>query len=205
MLYFDFDGTLVDVWQRFYHIFKDASGISGMTLEEYVQVKKQFVRDSDVAHTFGGVLPEDYWAKKRAMLEDPKYLSFDRLLVPAEQIMEFFQAYPCRILTNRRNAAAFKAQLTALGLEELCEKCVVLNPDEKITKTQYLHNNHPNEKIVLVGDAEAEAQAAELNSVKVYLVRTGLRDARLIPGAEKCHIIESASDFMNAFKENDSL
>lgn len=203
MLYFDFDGTLVDVWQRYYHIFKDASGITGMSLEEYVQVKKQLVRDGDVARAFGENLPEDYWAKKRAMLEDPQYLSFDRLIVPAEQILEFFKAHECRILTNRRYPDAFKEQLKGLGLEELLAKCVVLNPDEKITKTGYLQEKHPHECIVLVGDAEAEAQAAVVDTICVYLVRTGLRDPETIAGAEKCHIIESASDFMNAFKEND--
>lgn len=201
MLYFDFDGTLVDVWERFYHIFKVASGISEISFEDYVQAKKQIVRDADVALHFGANLPEDYWVKKRSMLEDPAYLAFDRLLLPAEQISSFFENYECRILTNRRNPEAFKAQLMALGLEPLLKKCIILNPDDKKTKAQYLWENHPNELVYLVGDAEAEAQAAETDSVRVFLVRTGLRTPESIPCADKCEIIDSVSDFMNAFKE----
>ena len=202
MFYFDFDGTLVDVWQRYYQIFKDASGISGMSLEEYIRIKKEFPRDADVARAFGRTLPEDYWTKKRSMLENPAYLAHDRLIVPAEQICEFFQNNPCRILTNRRDPVAFSGQLTALGLESLLDACVVLNPDDKKTKAQFLRENHPVEQIVLVGDAEAEAQAAEIDTVKVFLVRTGLRDPQWIPGVENCYIIESISDFMDADKES---
>lgn len=201
MLYFDFDGTLVDVWQRFYHIFKDASRIPEISFEDYVQAKKQIVRDADVASHLGASLPEDYWTRKREMLEAPEYLAYDRLLLPAERICSFFEDYECRILTNRRNPEAFKAQLSALGLEPLLEKCVVLNPDNKKSKAQYLREKHPNEQVCLVGDAEAEAQAAETGAVRVVLVRTGLRTPESIPCADKCEIIDSVSDFMNAFKE----
>ena len=79
---------------------------------------------------------------------------------------------------------------------------MVLNPDEKKTKTQYLRENHPDEAVYLVGDAEAEAQASQLDNVRVYLVRTGLRNPETLPGAQKCVIIDRVSDFMNAFKES---
>ena len=202
MLYFDFDGTLVDVWQRYYRIFKDASRISGMTFEDYVRLKKELPQDGDLARCFGAALPADYREKKRSFLEDPRYLAYDRLLVPKEQIREFFRSHSCRILTSRRSPEAFFDQLQALGLEQLREKCVVLNPDEKKTKTQYLRENHPDEAVYLVGDAEAEAQASQLDNVRVYLVRTGLRNPETLPGAQKCVIIDHVSDFMNAFKES---
>lgn len=202
MLYFDFDGTLVDVWQRYYRIFKDASRIPGMTFDDYVRVKKEFPQDGEVALHFGGVLPRDYREKKRRFLEDPKYLAYDSLLVPKEYICEFFENHNCRILTSRRSPEAFFDQLQALGLEQLREKCVVLNPDEKKTKTQYLRESHPDETVYLVGDAEAEAQASQLDNVRVYLVRTGLRNPETLPGAQKCVIIDHVSDFMNAFKES---
>lgn len=203
MFYFDFDGTLADVWQRFYRIFVDASRISEISLEEYIRAKKEIPRDAEIAAFFGAQLPDDYWEKKRKMLEDPAYLAYDRLIVPAEQLCSFFRKYECRILTNRRHPEAFRMQLIALGLEELTEKSVVLNPDDKISKAQYLQKTHPNETVYLVGDAEAESQAAQIDSVKVFLVRTGLRDPESIPFSDKCDIIDSISDFINAVKETD--
>ena len=205
MLYFDFDGTLADVWQRYYHVFKDASGIAGMSLETYIRVKREFPQDSDVARIFGGNLPDDYKAKKRSKLEDPAYLAYDRLLIPAEKICAFFKEHDCRILTNRRSAEAFRDQLVSLGLEELVSKAVVLNPNEKIKKVQYLQMTHPKEKFYLVGDAEAEAQVAVLDQAEVYLVRTGLRAPETLPNAEKCRMIDNAEVFMNAVKEIISL
>lgn len=202
MVYFDFDGTLADVWLRFYRIFKDASGIDRIGFEDYVRAKKQYPRDGDVAACFGAVLPDDYWSKKRSMLEDPVYLAFDRLLVPAEQLCDFFQSHNCRILTNRRNPKAFEAQLSALGLDALRQYSIVLNPDNKVTKAQYLQQAHPDGRVVLVGDAEAESKAAQIDSVKVFLVRTGLRAPEQLPLADQCEIIDRVSDFMNAFKES---
>lgn len=201
MVYFDFDGTLADVWQRFYRIFVDASRISEISLENYIRAKKQIPKDAELAASFGAQLLDDYWEKKRSMLEDPAYLAYDRLIVPAEQICSFFKAHECRILTNRRHPEAFRGELIALGLGELWDKSIVLNPDEKKSKAQYLQEKHPNEKIYLVGDAEAESQAAQIDSIEVFLVRTGLRDPESIPFSEKCVIINSVSDFMNAFKE----
>ena len=202
MVYFDFDGTLADVWLRFYRIFTDASGIDGIAFEDYVRTKKQYPRDGELATQFGAVLPEDYWSKKRLMLEDPAYLTLDRLLVPAEEICDFFHKFDCRILTNRRNSHAFRAQLTELGLETLIDKSIVLNPDEKVTKAQYLQQAHPDEQVVLVGDAEAESQAAQNGAVKVFLVRTGLRAPEEMPFADQCEMIDHVSDFMKAFKES---
>ena len=201
MLYFDFDGTLADVWRRYHRVFEDASRISGISLEDYIRVKKELPRDADVARTFGATLPDDYWENKRRLLEDTAYLAYDRLLVPAEQICSFFAMHECRILTNRRNREAFRAELVNLGLESLLDKSVVLNPDEKKSKAQYLRETHPNEKIYLVGDAEAESQAAQIDSIEVFLVKTGLRDPESLPFSEKCVIVNSVSDFMNAFKE----
>ena len=201
MFYFDFDGTLADVWQRYYHVFCDASQITGMSLEEYIRVKKEFPRDSDVARIFGGTLPEDYFEKKRSMLEDPAYLAYDRLLLPREKICAFFREHTCRILTNRRNAAAFRGQLISLGLESLVDMAVVLNPDEKIKKVQYLQSVHPDEPFYLVGDAEAEAQVAVMDTAKVFLVRTGLRKPEDLTNVEKCCIIDNTEVFMNDFKE----
>lgn len=205
MLYFDFDGTLADVWQRYYHVFKDASRIPGIAFEEYVRVKREFPRDADVAGHFGGSLPKDYWEKKRSMLEDPTYLAHDQLLVSAEQICAFFREHTCRILTNRRKAEAFYGQIRSLGLESLLEMCIVLNPDDKKSKKQYLQEIHPDERFVLVGDAEAEAQVAAIDLAEVSLVRTGLRIPESMPGAENCRIIENVEVFMKAFKETVSL
>lgn len=201
MFYFDFDGTLADVWQRYYHVFCDASQITGVSLEEYIRVKRDHPRDSDVARIFGGTLPEDYFEKKRNMLEDPAYLAYDRLLLSKEKICAFFQEHTCRILTNRRNAAAFRGQLISLGLESLVDMAVVLNPDEKVKKVQYLQGEHPHEPFYLVGDAEAEAQVAVMDTAKVFLVRTGLRKPEDLTNVEKCCIIDNTEVFMNDFKE----
>lgn len=203
MIYFDFDGTLADVWQRYYRVFVDASRITGVGFEDYIRIKREFPKDAEVARRFGGSLPEDYWQRKRSMLEDPAYLKYDRLLVSAERICTFFKEHDCRIITNRRHAADFRGQVAALGLEALLDRCIVLNPDEKKSKTQYLREVHPEERFILVGDAEAEAQAAAIDLAEVFLVKTGLRIPESLPGAEKCRMIESVDVFMNTFKETD--
>ena len=75
MIFFDFDGTVVDIWNRYYRVFLTASKLSGFTQASYMEAKRSLVLDERVAHFFGGELPSDYFSTKRAILEDRAFLN----------------------------------------------------------------------------------------------------------------------------------
>ena len=81
MIFFDFDGTIADLWPRYYQVFLAASGISGVSQWDYVEAKRSLVSDGEVARHFEKTLPEGYFQKKRMLLEAETYLRLDTLLV----------------------------------------------------------------------------------------------------------------------------
>lgn len=198
MIYFDFDGTIVDVWQRYYHAFLLASGIQDLSFSAYCTLKKQFPRDGDLALSIGKNLVDGYWIKKKELLEAPELLRLDTLLLSAEDLLCFFKRYPCRILTYRRNAHQFHAQLTDLGLGALTEQSIVLNPDLPLTKCQLIHEAS-DRPCWLIGDAQSEADVSIRSDCKVALVRTGLRVPETLDKAGNCLIIEDISSFINQY------
>ena len=68
MIYFDFDGTIVDVWQRYYQVFLAAGGVSGLGSKEYIAAKRRLGKDDLVAAALGVLLPStyygDYWRRQ---------------------------------------------------------------------------------------------------------------------------------------------
>lgn len=201
MIFFDFDGTLVDIWQRYYQVFCVAGGGSAPSYGAYVAAKRRLVRDDLVAAALGVSLPPTYYEEKRRLLEEAEYLALDALLLPSSVLTEFFGAFPCRILTARREPATFYAQLSGLGLASLAEKSVVLRPQDQITKKDFLAAQGQGEKIV-VGDAEAEYEAAVCSNTQVFLVRTGLRTPKDFTPRKNVHLLDSAAQFISQYRSN---
>lgn len=203
MIYIDFDGTIVDVWERYHRVFMEASGIFDIPLAEYIQVKKKEQSDVRVAEYFSSKLPSRYWKKKRELLESPEYLRMDTLLLSAEELLSFFSSHSCRILTARRNPRNLYKQLDWLGLSELKSKSIILDPDGAIQKQDYILQYSGGKDNWMIGDSRAEAAAAEIPGTQVALVKTGLQLAESLNTSGSCEIVDSLSEFIKQHKELD--
>ena len=200
MIFFDFDGTIANVWRRYYEVFVNAGKVSGIAYAEYVDVKRALCKDDLVAGHFQVSLAADYYAVKKTLLEDPAYLRLDTLLVDGAKLIEFFSSNPCRILTNRRKPSAFYGQLENLGLSELVGKSIVLQPEDHISKRDYIAAHFGGEKNTVIGDAASEYEAAQLEDTQVMLVRTGLRDPKDFSPCGNVHMIEDAAQFISSYR-----
>lgn len=200
MIFFDFDGTIVDVWERYSAVFSDAAHIR-VPIEEYIAVKKEKQRDEDIAAVYRIYLPNNYFQQKRRLLEDERYLSTDKLLISAQKLINFFDRYACRILTSRRNKEAFYYQMEKLGLGILNAQTIVLDPDDKISKREHLRNTVGKSKIIAVGDSRAEWEIGELPDSMIYLVKTGLFDPEKFPYRHNCKVISDIEEFIDNYRE----
>lgn len=201
MIFFDFDGTIVDLWPRYYQVFLAASGISGVSQREYVGAKRSLVSDGEVARYFGKTLPEGYFQKKRTLLEAETYLRLDTPLVSAEELNAFFLKFECRLLTSRRRADAFLAELDNLGLGCLSDRAVILDPDRGVSKKAFLAQDFSRSSHIVVGDSKAEWETAALENVRAVLVRTGLRRPEDFPLTRRHMTAPSVSAFITAYME----
>lgn len=168
MIFLDFDGTLVDLWPRYYSVFKEILKIENLEIDEYKSAKQRYLRDSLVAGHFGKELPADYFLRKAKMLEDPVYLKKDRLLINVDELNSFM-AHDVFILTKRRNPDNFKRQMRWLGI--VGQSIIIANG----CKRKWVEHNIPKEcSVTIVGDSTAELEAVRLHNVEAWMVGYGL-------------------------------
>lgn len=199
MIFFDFDGTVVDVWTRYFEAFRLAAGDSKTERESYISAKRRLCKDDLVAAELGVILPEDYYFRKKELLESQELLRRDTLLVSPDVLADFDERIGFRILTVRRNPAQFMTQLTELGLSCFAEKSVVLTPGT-VSKKDFLSAAFSAGENIVIGDAASEWETAELENTRVFLVRTGLRDPADFPPRQRCAVLENLGEFIESYK-----
>lgn len=167
MIYIDFDGTLVDLWPRYYEVFCQLSDIKDVSLEEYKAVKRRLKRDEMVAGELGCNLVPDYFSLKKQYLEEMDFLKMDQLYLPAEYLNSFPKG-KCRILTKRRNVENFARQLKFLGIDI---PYTVITSEE--TKADWIRANDNEQAGVIIGDSVVDLDAG-VSNITPYMVDTGL-------------------------------
>lgn len=205
MIFFDFDGTVADVWPRYYQVFLAASKLTGISQSDYVEAKRTLIYDGEVARYFGQDIPSQYFTNKRVLLESDDYLRLDTLFAPAVELNAFFAKFECRFLTQRRRVNAFFAELSDLGLGHLSNQAIILDPNRGISKKAFLEQNFSQSEHIVIGDSESEWETAALGNIRVVLVETGLRRPEDFPLSKRHTVMPSVSTFIMSYKRREML
>ncbi|MCI6033419.1 HAD hydrolase-like protein [Fusobacterium varium] len=173
----DFDGTIVDVWERYYRIFIEYFKVD-ILKEDYKKLKKIFPYDIDLIEYLKLENSNEYYKFKKKYLEDIEYLKKDTLLIEKEKILKIFKLSNVILLTIRNNKRNFENQLKFLGLNEIKKKIIVLQPLDKKVKKEFILKNRDlfSESIFSIGDSETDLEIGTLSFAKSYFVNTGLRN-----------------------------
>lgn len=205
MIIFDFDGTLIDVWKRYYEIFKQWWKLD-IDMKTFKKLKWQNQNEPEILKSLEVKFEKEDFSRykmfKTQKLEEREFLSFDELIIDPNYILKIKDDY--MILTMRKNVENFFWQLERFGLKDLFKKkCFVLTPKGIDTKLEWLENAKDlDNNITVVGDSETDLKMAELSGqntkVNVYLVKTGLRDPYKIiqTFGLKASVIENVNYFL---------
>lgn len=169
MYIFDFDGTLVDLWPRYYMVFRDLLSADTVSLEKYKKAKRLYQNDSELAQHFGITLPSDYFDGKKELLEDSYYLSFDVPFFEADVINDWLSREDTFILSKRRKHENLLSQLEKLGI-----KAEVKTVRDKTKKEWIIENTNRDDNIVIIGDSLEELSASTLPNVEAWITGYGL-------------------------------
>jgi phosphoglycolate phosphatase-like HAD superfamily hydrolase len=208
IIIFDFDGTLVDVWERYYKIFIEFWKVD-LEIQFFKTLKWRYNDErlilKDVNVTFTEHDFENYKIFKSQNLEDKTFLSLDKLIINTENLKAIRDNY--LILTMRKHKDNFYWQIQTLALSRFFEgKCVVLEPKGMDTKKNWLYENIKNldGEIKIVGDSESDLKMVEVSKstdvkVETYLVKSGLRDPEKIIKeiGLNAKIIKDVNEFLN--------
>ena len=163
----DFDGTLLDPWQRFYSVFCKLLGINNLTISEYKGIKKELKKDGLLAEKLGKSLPKSYFEDKAEMLESKELLKLDKLYFGLKETKNLFQN-DTFLFTKRRNPQNLKWQLRRLGLDI---PVIVVKDGSKF---DWINENITDKKVTVIGDSVQDLKTAEINGVNAVMVGYGL-------------------------------
>lgn len=164
----DFDGTLVDVWPRYYAVFSELTK-SNVGLERYRQVKRICEKDSIVAQNLGVELPDDYFENKRILLEEKEFLELDKLWIDVEEILSFFRKEDI-ILTKRRRKDNFFWELDRLGLYDLISQSHVIQS----SKEEYVRKYYCEYEKIVLGDSTQDLEMGRVPRTRCIMLGCGL-------------------------------
>lgn len=167
MRFFDLDGTLLDLWPRYYKVFCSILAISDISFRQYKEKKQELKKDEKVAAAFGYRLPADYFRKKSEFLERKDFLKFDKMWFSKTEIQKLFRN-DSMILTKRRYSDNLKWQLNKLGIKATT---VIVG---EMTKLQWIENNYPKEDSLMIGDSIMDLETGYLPNVLPVMVGYGL-------------------------------
>lgn len=168
MIYLDFDGTLVDIWPRFYRVFCDINGCDSVEFEKYKKYKLEYVKDSIVAKKLGIDLTPKYFELKKKYLEDEAYLVYDKPFLEADTVNQVFESRAV-ILTKRRNKLNFERELKRFNIN--LPYAVITGA---ISKKEWISQHNLGENDIVIGDSIEDLSAGELHNVKPVMLLSGL-------------------------------
>jgi phosphoglycolate phosphatase-like HAD superfamily hydrolase len=208
MIIFDLDGTLLNVWKRYYYVFNTWWKLENLDIEQFVKLKRKLVDDERIIKNFIPNVEEkaiiSYKSYKAETLERPDLLQLDQEFFDLKLLKDVGNF---RILTVRRNTENLFNDLRKRGFDFLIDYTVVLRPSDKLVKYRWIVDNFStisskNEPLLIVGDSETDLLTAKMSQVNVFLVNTGLRDPYALFSEYKdeilsnVKIIESAKDLI---------
>ncbi len=208
MIIFDLDGTLLNVWKRYYTVFNAWWKLENLDIEQFIKLKRELVNDERIVKKFIPNVDEKaitlYKNYKSESLERPDLLQLDQEIFDLKLLKNVGNF---RILTVRRTPDNLFNYLRKRGFDFLIDYTVVLRPSDKLVKYRWIVDNFStislkNEPLLIVGDSETDLLIGKLSQVEVFLVNTGLREPYALLDEykdqilAKVKIIESAKDLI---------
>ncbi|MEK6758960.1 MAG: HAD hydrolase-like protein [Deltaproteobacteria bacterium] len=199
-VFFDLDGTIIDVSQRYYRIYSDIIrrlDAVPIGFETYWEKKKERVSEheimilSDIDHDKA----KEYLAERGELIESDAYLEIDTLISGAQGLFEVLGAsHELYIVTMRKRRVNLLRQIERLGIGGYFKSILSIGaaPDPAIAKAEAIMAEcSVCSSDIIAGDTEADIRAGKILGIRTCAVLTGIRSERLLSLEAPDHIMES--------------
>ncbi len=205
-IFFDFDGTLVDITERWWQLHRDVASAFGLPhctdREEYISQKRSGRREVDIMKKISdndeGI--QVYCRERVKRIELPKYLCYDTLFddtVPTLCSLRS-QGHELAVVTKRRSREDFFNECNELGLSPYIKSTYV---DDRVSKKVLLTRHYSASELshsLFVSDDLADAETARNLGMQSVVAGYGCRTSEFLAsnGAAQ-HIIHSVTDVLS--------
>lgn len=201
-LFFDLDGTLLDVAPRHYRVYQEiVNELGGQPLAqpEYWQAKRQKAKWPELL-TRSRLQPShepEFLKRFIAKIESVEYLRIDALFPAAlDVVTELSQRAECYLVSLRRNHQNILQQLSWLGLLPKFQDVLTghSESDGHDVKTALISSVLGNDMGVIIGDTEADIVTGQNLGLRTIGVTSGIRDKSFLAALKPDHLVAGIGD-----------
>ena len=177
-VFFDLDGTLINVNERYANVLRSYLGVSKeeLSTEDFVQWRRLGIKDDEIAKKVlkqkSGFDLQRYKSYRKSAIEDITNLKKDTIIVNTDLMGLLSEEFQLGLITIRREKEKCLAELESFGLLDFFSGLHILRPlTGKNPKVEVLRAI--NNKWALFGDSHIDKEAAEKSGIDFYYVKTG--------------------------------
>lgn len=203
-IFFDLDGPLLDVRERYYFVYKQfVTGQGGipLSMEQYWDLKKSnaSLEKLLLLSRCDGVKAAEFKRHLSAHREELSSLTLDRLQPKVKEILGYLsQHYVLYLITLRRNKENLFRQLEELGILAYFKEVLTMAPttDKKWKHKVDLLTEHSlhDQAGMIIGDTPTEILAGKKTGLTTIAVSNGIRSEGLLQKAEPHLLLNSAEE-----------
>ena len=202
-LFIDFDGTLVDMNERSYFVYRAVAKkyVSAQMLskEQYWNYRRKGFSFTEFFKDIHGFYDKDTVLKEYlSMIEDMELLKLDKKIKDMENSLKYLKnSYNLVLISLRRKTENFYKQLKILKIHDVFDEIFTApsggsGVETKITLIQKSKFFRVKKKYI-VGDTEIDMQAGNKIDVVTIAICTGMRDEEFLKGFNPKYLIKSIS------------
>lgn len=199
-IFFDFDGTLIDVSERYYQIYCAAINTNSCLIpfEIYWNYKRERVAEEKIIQKHHPEVNYNEYEKKRIyLIEDPVFLKYDILIHGARDMLDNIKKnHDLYLVTLRNNSRSFREQLKTLTIESFFTNIENNSSngkswERKIKLIQHLYDRSS----WIIGDTEADVKAGQMLGMRTCAVLSGIRNKDKLKELNPNYIISTVIEF----------
>lgn len=206
LLFFDFDGTLIDVKRKYFAVYDEFVQLyKGRTLSinEFWSMKRMTLSNDEILRASGihNVDPESLREYIKENVEKEIYLRLDVLFQDSERTLKTLsQKYTCYLVSMRRNRAMFLTQVQWLGIKMYFRE--IISPYEfdfknhltDTRKSDALKRLDISMPAMIIGDSGLDLITGRNLDIYTCAVTTGIRERSVLESYNPDYIIDSLDD-----------
>jgi len=200
-VYLDLDGTLFDIRSKYYTLYSRIVvelGAQSLSQVAYWALKRGAASPEVILSGLDAAGRDEYGRRWLAAIETPAFTGLDTLLPGARDALSDLRRRSSLVLaTMRHDEAVLAADLARLGIQRFFSRIVTAagRPPGDTAKGELIREHAPVSGVgaIVVGDSEADVQAARELGVRSVCVLTGIRDLAYLEALRPDFIIDSVA------------
>lgn len=210
IIFFDLDGTLIDITNRFYKVYSDIMdelGKTKLSYIDYINLRRKHVSTRMILKTTNSdELYDEFIKKRNEILERPEYLKMDALYPDSYGTLERLYGNNVLILvTLRMNKANTLQQLRNLGIHKFFEGILIGDMfggwKEKYNLMKKFKKISEKKNMIIVGDTEIDVKAGKKLGIKTCFKKGGMRKPEIVIKEKPDYIIDTTSQIIEIIKK----